>query len=70
MLLDSEVTDYFQSRPKDSQLAAYVSNQSEPISSEKVYLSKFVKSHFFVSKIVKKGFSCLNVTLFKDPSGR
>ena len=37
----AEATRYFLSRPHDSQLAAWVSDQSRPISSRQVLLQKF-----------------------------
>jgi len=40
-LSKTEVLKYFMSRPKDSQIAAWVSKQSSPISARKVLESKF-----------------------------
>ena len=37
----AESAKYFMSRPKDSQMAAWVSSQSHPLSSKKVLLQKF-----------------------------
>lgn len=42
-LSNSEVLSYFLSRPRDSQIGAWVSAQSEPISSKKLLLSKFAE---------------------------
>uniref|UniRef100_A0A5K3FTW8 pyridoxal 5'-phosphate synthase n=1 Tax=Mesocestoides corti TaxID=53468 RepID=A0A5K3FTW8_MESCO len=41
LLPDAESVDYFNSRPKSSQVAAYVSDQSMPIKSDKQLLSDF-----------------------------
>lgn len=39
----AESAKYFMSRPKDSQMAAWVSSQSHPLSSKKVLLQKFME---------------------------
>jgi pyridoxamine 5'-phosphate oxidase len=40
----SEVANYFTSRPKDSQIAALISEQSRPISTRQMLLSKFLEA--------------------------
>ena len=40
----AEVTAYFTSRPKDSQIAALISEQSQPISTRQMLMSKFMEA--------------------------
>lgn len=40
----SEVASYFMSRPKDSQIAALISEQSQPISTRSMLLGKFMEA--------------------------
>jgi pyridoxamine 5'-phosphate oxidase len=40
----SEVANYFTSRPKDSQIAALISEQSRPVSTRQMLLSKFLEA--------------------------
>ena len=52
-LSKAEVAKYFITRPKPSQIAAYASNQSRPISSKQVLLSKFnqAKAKFVAGEV-------------------
>jgi pyridoxamine 5'-phosphate oxidase len=43
-LTNVEVAKYFMSRPKSSQIAAWVSEQSQPISSKQLLMSKFAEA--------------------------